>query len=80
MKTNHERKKPPPKDEGLDFLFRRTSYAEARTLLLVALSLEKLSLLVLSHLLAALLDHTTQRDSPCAAKASAAGPMFLGRR
>ena len=32
----------------------------------MALSLEKLSLLVLSHLLAALLDHTTQSVSPCA--------------
>jgi hypothetical protein len=33
-------------------------------LLLVALPLQQLSLLVFAHLLAPLLDHTTQRDSP----------------
>lgn len=37
-------------------------------LLLVPLPLEKLALLVLSHLLAALLDHTTHWKSPCSAR------------
>ncbi len=44
-----------------------------RKLLLVPSALQELSLLVLSHLLAALLDHTTHWKSPCSARTRRAG-------
>jgi len=58
------------------FLERKTG---ATFLLLVTLSLQKLSLLVLAHLLAALLDDTTHVDSPCVATNCDAGPCLETR-